>query len=454
MYANRTVLMFILYLCFVVSCGGGGSDDNILYDDSSIENEDQENPVLANGAIEELEFVRFIYAIDNDSRVEYDVGMNIDGSTVIYSFFSKRKLYTTLFQNGEWQEPELMGDNGNIISSLRTHKLLMNDSGEAALLHYGYQRVGTPDTFAVSYFNGKHWLYTVELPGTPRLSFLNKILCSIDANGLVYVVAIPVENSYSSTEATIYILDETGVIDSHTFQSQESETEYICPMSLSINNNQQAVFLYYSYLKTTDSFCGLTAIFSGSNWSESQNWTPPSSAISAEDTGKLQCNTDDTMSLVYSYGVGGSIVYERNTSENWHVEQSDINIGYDTLYDSCIDRITAFNATGNELMVLDLDHDLYANFYYNGQSERFLIYENAWSPAIFYYKGSFIVFFWDQYGMNTPSMRFFNNNGWSKTSSIKDAILQPSFYMNSHGVVAIANNLYLLICQFNDSVLE
>jgi hypothetical protein len=444
------LIISIIGVAFLFGCGGGSSgstDSPTPNDNGGVENTSR----IDTKYLQEIDYIDLSYYHDNDGDTEFDVAMNRDASKVIYSFYSRRKLYALLFSDGQWQNPVLLGDNGNIISSLKTHRVIMNDAGKAALIHFADHRVGTVDTYAVSYFDGNVWQYTIEVPGTPIIDSYNDIICDIDSNGIVYIVSIPNDDVFK-TEFTVSRFNNTGLIDYETFTSGTgvpgSTGGIISPRAIAINDLREVMLLYY-YVEDKNSWPGITALFDGVNWSISQDWMPNPDIRSEEGPGKLRYNIDGSAYFVCG-GENKGLTYARYSSGVWSNLYEGINFN-----DDFIESSFTLNEKGDELMVLRQDSGLQAECYSEYGVNNSFLSSSTMNPSIFYISsGAYVALFWDNSNMNSPMISYFHNGIWAQKERISNDWIQTYYYMNKYGYLVSSNSYMISISKFDDALLN
>lgn len=450
----KNFFTFCLIFFLLFGCGGGSSNNSTgPAPDPETENNAEPPSPIKTKYFQLVQDVWLAYRRDNDSDVEFDVCMNKDASKTIFTFYSQQELYAAVYTNGQWQEPVLLGDNGNIISSHKTHKVIMNDNGQAALIHFGDQRVGTPNNFAVSYFDGSNWQYTLEVEGTPSVNFYDDIICDIDANGVVYVVTLPQGKAFSIAQ-----FDDTGLIGSKEFASGIDVPGYtfgdIYPKALATNDNNEVMVVYY-YIEEIDSWPGFTAIFDGAAWSESQDWKPTSAVRHTKDPGKLRYNNDGSAYFVYG-DTNKGLTYTKYDNGVWTPLHEGIYFG--PFAYRLAEANVELNESGNELMVMPIDDPNNAHLYSeDGVTVSPVTVPQAGGPHVFPQStGDFISIFGGGYHENATSTNYFSNGGWADTEILYHFDLQMYkmyFYMNKYGYLVMTNQQRLIICKFDNSLL-
>lgn len=432
---------------FIVACGsgsGGEGGNKESSNEPSIPG-NLPNGSLATDILREIEYKTLDYVMYSPQVV-----MNRDASKIMIAFYNNTYLWVLQYRNGEWLDPVVMGDNGNVGgSTAQTFKLIMNDNGQAALINYADFRVGTEGTYALSYFDGKDWIYTIEIEGRGNNYFTDEIICHMDDSGNVYIAYT--ENSNSPTTFSVAKFDKNGITVLKKFEAEVGYT--IGPYAISVNNNGHIIVLYRSNN-------GYTATFDGNTWQISQNWIP------GADPGKLNYNNDGSAYLIYGDLGIGWLKYQHYNEDTkaWTVlYEEQVNNRY---YPDTFNKAVAVNESWNKMMFVHeeshtdysevfLNSRLYANYYHDGVMETSEIFRSSMHPQIFFYeKGAYVALFWDNRSQNEPMISYYYNGKWSNPNYVSHQWIQPNYFMNKHGYFVFTNGYMVSIAKFNDSLLQ
>lgn len=446
----KNLICIVFMAFFVASCsgGGGGGGAKGSSDEPPISNDLPKNS-LATNILQEIEFKELGYKM-----ISPQVVINQDASKVMIAFHNNTYLWVLQYRNGEWLEPIALGDNGDVGSSTaQSFKLIMNDNGQAALINYADFRVGTAETFALSYFDGNDWIYTVEVEGIGNKAFTDKVISHIDDSGNVYI-AYP-NNRYAPVTLSVAKFDRNGATVLGKFDAEKGYT--IGPYAIDVNKNDNIMVLYRSNN-------GYTAIFNGNTWRISQNW------MVGADPGKLNYRDDGNAFLVYGDLTVGWLKYQyyNGETQKWKLlyEEQNYKRYYAGWDDHVFDKAVAINESWDEMMFVYeefhtdysetfLNSRLYANYYHNGIMETTEIFRTSWRPQIFFHeKGAYVVLFCDNSNRNEPMIRYYYHGKWSNPEYVSHQWIQPNYFMNKHGYVAFTNGYMVSIAKFNDSLLQ